>query len=77
MSTKQSYLQNGSAIRAIRQRTGVGQTVLAGRVGCHVQTLRNIEKDRKPASPELLSRIARELDVELAAITNALVAQAR
>jgi transcriptional regulator with XRE-family HTH domain len=63
------YPQNGAAIRELRRRDGMSVAALAERVDCHPQSLRNIELDRRPASREILARIARELRVELAAIT--------
>jgi transcriptional regulator with XRE-family HTH domain len=61
--------QNGAAIRAFRLKEKLTVVKLAGYVGLHEQSLRNIENGRRPASGETLQDIARVLGVPVAAIT--------
>jgi transcriptional regulator with XRE-family HTH domain len=68
MQTPDRHRQNGAAIRAIREALRLTVTELAEYTGSHPQTLRNIELDRRPASDELLTLIARALQVDIAAI---------
>ena len=61
--------QNGAAIRAFRQKEKLSVVRLAGYVGLHEQSLRNIENGRRTTSSETLRDIARVLGVPVAAIT--------
>ena len=61
--------QNGVAIRAFRQKEKLTVVKLAGYVGLHEQSLRNIENGRRTVSRETLLDIARVLGVPVAAIT--------
>lgn len=61
--------QNGIAIRAFRQKEKLSVVKLAGFVGIHEQSLRNIENGRRSASSETISHLARVLGVPVAAIT--------
>lgn len=60
--------QNGSAIRALRIKSGLkpGEMATAARIS--YSTLDNIENERKNASAEVLHRIASVLDVPVAAL---------
>ncbi|MBF8186365.1 helix-turn-helix transcriptional regulator [Nonomuraea sp. K274] len=51
----------GSPMRSLRETAGLTVRGLAERVGLHPQSLRNIELGRRPASTEVLERIAAEL----------------
>lgn len=61
--------QNGAAIRAIRKKDRRSARDVAHQVGIHEQGLRNIENNTRPASTEVLRRIADILDVPVEAIT--------
>jgi transcriptional regulator with XRE-family HTH domain len=61
--------QNGAAIRALRVKDRRSARDLAEHVGIHEQALRNIENNTRPASPEVMRRIADILNVPVAAIT--------
>jgi transcriptional regulator with XRE-family HTH domain len=60
---------NGAAIRAIRLIRGYSVADLARRVAVTSSALSNIERENKRLSVTLANRIARELCVDLAAIT--------
>jgi transcriptional regulator with XRE-family HTH domain len=64
-----SVKQNGEAIRAIRRAKGIGVRDLARRINRDPGFLVHIEAERRNASQETLSSIARELDVSLKVIT--------
>lgn len=53
----------GQRIRALRRLKRVTQQELATRLDLSVTLLSNIERGLKEPSPQLLERIARELDV--------------
>ncbi len=61
--------QNGAAIRALRVKDRRSARDLAEHVGIHEQALRNIENNTRPASPQVMRRIADILNVPIAAIT--------
>lgn len=56
-------------IRNLRERAGLSLAQLADRVGCHRQSLCNIELNHKNASVLMLARIANALGVDLEEIT--------
>ena len=62
--------QNGAAIRAFREKEGKSVPQVAGLLGMHPQSLRNIENGRRPASDEIIWHLARILAVPEAAITH-------
>jgi len=62
--------QHGPAIRALRRKDGLSVAALAARCGLHEQSLRNIELERRPASWEALNTIARQLRVDVAAVSH-------
>jgi len=68
MSTKTALRQNGLAIRALRQKEGLTVDDLAQAVGVTAPHIRNIENELRSASEVHLARIAKALDVPLAAI---------
>lgn len=68
MASPEKVRQNGSAIRAIREALGLSLTELAECTGSHPQSLRNLELERRDASEDLLTRLARALGVDVAAI---------
>ncbi|MGH9198311.1 MAG: helix-turn-helix domain-containing protein [Acidimicrobiia bacterium] len=57
-------LQHGRAIRAIRNLKRLSVAEVAGAIGAHPQTLRNLELEKRSASEELLVKIAWALDVD-------------
>jgi transcriptional regulator with XRE-family HTH domain len=61
--------QNGAAIRAFRKKEKMSVVELAGYIGLHPQSLRNIENGRRPASDEIIRHLSRVLGVPIAAIT--------
>lgn len=61
--------QNGAAIRAFRNKEGMSVVQLAGYIGLHPQSLRNIENGRRPASEEIIRNLSRVLGVPVEAIT--------
>lgn len=61
--------QNGAAIRAFRKKEGKSVPEVAGLLGMHQQSLRNIENGRRPASDEVIWHLSRILAVPVAAIT--------
>ena len=64
-----SVKQNGEAIRALRQAKGIGVRDLARRIDRSPGFLVHVEAERRNASDETLTSIARELDVSLRVIT--------
>jgi transcriptional regulator with XRE-family HTH domain len=67
---RRAFKANGPAIAAIREARGVSVGAFATRIGISYSYLCNIEAGRKPGSPEVLRRIADELNVQdLSAIT--------
>ena len=68
MGTKQTLRQNGFAIRALRQKEGLSVDALAIAIDVTAPHLRNIENELRSASEVHLARIAKALDVPLAAI---------
>lgn len=70
MGTKTLLRQNGIAIRALRQKEGLTVDELARQIDVTAPHLRNIENELRSASETHLARIARVLDVPLAAIRN-------
>lgn len=63
-----AVLINGSALRTIRERSGVSQTALAAAAGIERPHLSNIEAGRRNASPELALSLAKALKVDLPSI---------
>lgn len=61
-------IQNGPAIRSLREKDGYPQTDFARKLGVFQSTLSNIERETKSTSRAMLNRIARELRVPVAAI---------
>jgi transcriptional regulator with XRE-family HTH domain len=61
--------QNGAAIRAFRQKERLTVPQLAGYIGIHPQSLRNIENGRRSAAPDTIRHLARVLGVPVPAIT--------
>lgn len=55
---------HGSALRAIRERSGVSVTTLAERAGTKQSHLSNIEAGRRQASDELIVALARALKLD-------------
>lgn len=55
--------QDGPLIRSLRRAAGHKQGEFAGMVRLHVNSLDNIERNRRNASPEVLHRIANALGV--------------
>lgn len=70
MSATLTRRQNGHAIRALRQKEGLTPDELAKAIGVTTPHLRNIELELRSASEVHLARIAKVLDVPLAAIKN-------
>lgn len=68
MAAKTALRQNGIAIRALRRKEGLSVDDLATAVGVTAPHMRNIENELRSASEEHLARIAKVLDVPLAAI---------
>lgn len=60
---------DANKIRDLRVRAGLSIEQLADRIGCHRESLRNVETRRKNASELMLARIALNLGVELHEIT--------
>lgn len=60
--------QNGHAIREFRELRRWSLTELANEVGITKQALSNIEHERRPASREVLYRIAEILAIDVRAI---------
>jgi transcriptional regulator with XRE-family HTH domain len=69
-STRASIVQNGEAIKALREANGWRLSKFATAVMISHGALSNIEANRRNASPEVLRRIADTLGVPLAAIKN-------
>jgi len=69
MTHELSGRQNGAAVRAFRKKEGISVVQLAGYIGLHPQSLRNIENGRRPASEEIIRHLARVLGVPIEAIT--------
>lgn len=59
---------NGVALRELREAKGLSLTELSECTGSHPQSLRNLELERRDASELLLTRIARALGIDIAAI---------
>lgn len=59
---------NPSALRTIRERTGLSVTALASAAGIKQSHLSNIEAGRRKASPEVVKALAGALKVDMAAI---------
>lgn len=68
MATRAPLRQNGIAIRALRRKEGLSVDELATAVGITPPHMRNIENELRSASEEHLARIAKVLEVPLAAI---------
>lgn len=62
-------LQNGWAIREIRELKDWSVSAFASRIDISPGTLSNIEAERRSASPDMLARIAEALGVAIEAIT--------
>lgn len=60
---------NGASLRAIRERSGWSLGKFAAAVETKHSHISNLEAGRRKASPELLVRMAKVLDVPLAALT--------
>lgn len=61
-------IQNGPAIRSLREKDGYLQTDFAKALGIMQSTLSNIERETKSTGRVMLNKIARELRVPVAAI---------
>ncbi len=61
--------QNGAAIRAIRELSGLSPGDLAAAIDIKEQSLRNIENGSRPASDAVIYAIAGKLGVPVEAIT--------
>lgn len=59
---------NPSALRTIRERSGLSISALAREAGISQPHLTNIEKGDRQASPDVLVKLATALKVELTAI---------
>ncbi len=59
---------NGEALRALRERSGYGQTEFASMVGIDRAYLSHIEAGRRNPSPGVAKRIATQLRVPIVAI---------
>lgn len=59
---------NGQSLRVIRERSGWSPSRFAVKVQTTPGHLSNIEAGRRQASPELLARMAKVLDVPLMAL---------
>lgn len=60
---------NASSLRVIRERSGFGVSKLAQHAGITPSYLSNLEAGRRDnASPEIVSRLAKALDVPVMAI---------
>ena len=59
---------NRHALRAIRERSGLGLSELARRAGCSQPHLSNIEHGRRRPSPATLRRLAEALQVPVVAL---------
>jgi transcriptional regulator with XRE-family HTH domain len=57
--------QDGPRIRQLREARDLSVPQLAGAVGVHPQSLRNIELNRRPAGLATLCKIADQLGVRL------------
>lgn len=60
--------QNGTTIRVIREIRGLSRDDMAVKIDKSYPYYCNIETERKDPTPEVLHRIARALDVPVAAI---------
>ena len=60
---------NGAAIKALRDAVGIKQGVLATRCRISQAHLNNIEAGRRQPAHDVTARIARQLGVEVDAIT--------
>lgn len=65
-----AVVQNGAAIKALREANGWRSGKFATAVMISTPYLSNIEAERKNCPPDLLRRIADKLGVPLAAIKN-------
>ncbi len=63
-----AVLINGSALRTIRERSGLSQTALAAAAGTDRSHLSNIESGRRNCSDELCVALAKALKVDLPSI---------
>lgn len=59
---------NPTALRVIRERSGMTVTSLAEQAGIGQSHLSNIEAGRRKAGPDVVVKLARALKVELPAI---------
>ena len=50
-------LLNGAAVRVLRERLGLSQTSFAVRAGINRSHLSNIERNRRPVSPEVAEQL--------------------
>jgi transcriptional regulator with XRE-family HTH domain len=62
MSTRATR-QNGRALRAIRELHMMSAETLGAMTGSSTQTIRNVENEHRPASEDLLEKIAWALHV--------------
>lgn len=60
----------GASLRALRESKHITRRAIAGRVGVSHQFFGRLEADEATASPETFERIARDLEVKLAAIAH-------
>lgn len=63
--------QDGPAIRKLREGRGIDLRDFAVLIDIHPASLTNIERDKQPASADVLVRIALALDVPLLDIVKA------
>lgn len=54
----------GARLREAREQAGLSQRALAAKVGVTFPHISNIERKTEPASAALISRIAKELDLD-------------
>ena len=54
----------GHELRALRQRTGLGQAAMAGRIGLSVSYLSQLENDDRPVTPAVTEALARAFPID-------------
>jgi transcriptional regulator with XRE-family HTH domain len=63
LEQKHGPMSLGMFVRAFREADGLSQVSFAARLGISRANLCDIEKDRKPVSPERAARIAKKLGI--------------
>lgn len=64
-----AYMQvNGTALRVIRERSGLSQSDLGAKIGKNQSYVSNVEAGRRGVSPEIARKIADALQAPLMAI---------